>query len=101
MRRLRAWLVCLGGLFSKRRHEQEMSDEFESHLQMNIEDNLRAGMSREEARRQALMKLGGLEQAKENYRDRRGVPWLETSAKTFVTVCACYAKIRGSPPLRC
>jgi predicted permease len=49
----------------------------QSHLEMNIEDNVRAGMTAEEARRQALIKLGGVEQTKENYRDRRGVPWLE------------------------
>jgi hypothetical protein len=39
--------------------EQELAAEMESHLQMHIEDNLRAGMSAEEARRQALIKLGG------------------------------------------
>src|SRR5437879_12279329 len=50
----------------------------ESHLQMHIEDNLRAGMSAAEARREALMKLGGVEQRKENYRERRGLPLLET-----------------------
>jgi predicted permease len=50
----------------------------ESHLQMHIEDNLRAGLSTTEARREALMKLGGVEQTKENYRDRRGLPLLET-----------------------
>ena len=78
MRRLRAWLVRLTGLFTKRRRERELAEELESHLQMHIEDNLRAGMSPAEARRQALIKLGGLEQAKENYRDRRGLPMIET-----------------------
>src|SRR5579862_45116 len=78
MRRLRALLLRLASLFVGRRHEQEMSDEFESHLQMLIEDNVRAGMTPEEARRQALIKLGGMDQAKENYRDRRRLPMLET-----------------------
>jgi putative ABC transport system permease protein len=64
-------------MFSKSRHEQEMADEFESHLQMHIEANVRAGMSPEEARRVALIRLGGLDQAKENYRDRRRLPMLE------------------------
>src|SRR5437762_10318011 len=45
---------------------------------MHIEDNLRTGMSPEIARREALTKLGGIEQTKENYRDRRGLPQLET-----------------------
>src|SRR5258708_37459422 len=50
----------------------------ESHLQMHIGDNLRGGMSPTEARREALMKLGGVEQTKERYRERRGLPFLET-----------------------
>ena len=78
MRTLRAWLVRLGGLFGGERGERELADELESHVQMHIDDNLRAGMSREEARRQALIRLGGLEQAKERYRERRGLPLLET-----------------------
>ena len=42
-----------------------MEEELESHLQMHIEDNVRAGLSPEEARRQALIKLGGVEKMKE------------------------------------
>src|SRR5260370_10235030 len=44
---------------------------------MEVEDNLRAGMSAAEARSDALMKLGGMEQTKETYRERRGLPVLE------------------------
>src|SRR5208283_2676601 len=51
----------------------------ESHLQLHMEDNLRAGMSAAQARREALMKLGGIEQTKESYRERRGLPVLETT----------------------
>src|SRR5512146_1131683 len=78
MRRLRAWFMRLGGLFGKERRERELAEELESNLQLHVEDNLLAGMSPEEARRQGLIKLGGLEQAKELYRERRGLPWLET-----------------------
>jgi len=78
MRRLRALLLRLGGLFRKRRREGELAAEMESHLESHVEDNLRAGMSATEARRQALMKLGGVEQTKELYRERRGLPVLET-----------------------
>lgn len=77
MKRIRGWLFRLGGLFSKARREREFAAELESHLQMHIEDNLRAGMTLEEARRQGLIKLGGVEQTKERYRDRRGIPVLE------------------------
>ena len=78
MRRLRALLIRLAELFRKDRQEREFSAELESHLQMHIEDNLRAGMSKAEARREALMKLGGIEQTKQIYRERRGLPLLET-----------------------
>ena len=75
---LRAWFSRLGGLFGKERRDRELATELESHLHMHVDDNLRAGMAPKEAWRQALIKLGGIEQAKENYRERRGIPWLET-----------------------
>src|SRR6202521_5850053 len=81
MRRLRSGFLRLRGLCGKERRERELAAEMESHLRMHIEDNLRAGMSAAEARRNALIKLGGLEQTKENYRDRRGLPILETLAQ--------------------
>ena len=77
MRRLRAALVRLTNLFRRDRLDRELAAEMESHLQLHIDDNLRAGMSPEGARRQALLALGGIEQAKERYRDRRGMPLLE------------------------
>ncbi len=78
MRWLRAWLLRLGGVFGRERRERELAEEMESHLQMHVEDNLRAGMTAEEAHRQALIKLGGVEATKEIYRERRGLPLLET-----------------------
>jgi predicted permease len=78
MKSLRAWLLRLGDLFRRDHRESDLAAEMESHLQLHIEDNMRAGMSGTEARRQALLKLGGLEQTKETYRDRRGLPFLET-----------------------
>ena len=77
MRRLREFLRRFGGLFNKRRKDRELDEEIESHLQMHIEDNLRLGMTPEEARRQALIRLGGIESTKEAYRDQRGLPLLE------------------------
>jgi putative ABC transport system permease protein len=65
-------------MFRKKALETEFNDELNSHLQMHIRDNVRAGMTPQEARRQALLTLGGIEQAREIYRDRRGLPLLET-----------------------
>ena len=78
MRQLRAWLIRFKGLFLKDARERELADELESHLQMHVDDNIRAGMSPPEARRVAVMKLGGVEQAKEAYRDRGTIPLLES-----------------------
>jgi macrolide transport system ATP-binding/permease protein len=78
MRKLRAWLLRFKGLFLKDARERELADELESHLQMHIDDNIRAGMSPHEARRIAVMKLGGVDQAKEAYRDRATIPFLES-----------------------
>jgi putative ABC transport system permease protein len=44
---------------------------------MHVDDRVRTGMLPEEARREALIKLGGIEQTKEMYRDQRSLPWLE------------------------
>lgn len=83
MRQLRAWFIRFAELFRKPRRERELAAELESHLQFHIEDNLRAGMTQHEARRRALIKLGGLEQTKEAYRDRKGLPLLETLLRDF------------------
>ena len=77
IRHLRAWLVRLAGLFGQGKRDRELAEELESHLQMHIEDNLKAGLSPGEARRRALIELGGVEQTKEDVRRQRGVPLLE------------------------
>lgn len=78
MRKLRALSLRLSGMFRADEADREIAAELESHIQMHIEDNVRSGLTPEEARRQALIHLGGLEQTKESWRERRGLPWLET-----------------------
>jgi len=78
LRQLRGWLMRLFGLFHRKRREREFAKELESHLAMHIEDNLRAGMSPDEARRVALVKLGGVTLTQELHREQRGLPMLET-----------------------
>src|SRR5437763_9674742 len=79
MKYLRAFFARLSGLFSKNSHDVEFNQELESHLQMHIDDNLRSGMSPEEARRQALIKFGSIETAKESVRESSRLLWLETA----------------------
>jgi putative ABC transport system permease protein len=81
IRQLRGFLVRLFGLFHRRQREREFAEELESHLALHIEDNLRTGMSPEEARRVALIKLGGVTLTQELYRELRGLPMLETLGK--------------------
>jgi predicted permease len=83
MRWLRASLLRLAEFFRKNRRERDLAAEMESHLQFHIEDNLRAGMTAAQAKREALMKLGGIEQTKKNYREQRGLPFLETLFQDF------------------
>ena len=77
LRRMRAWVVRLAGLFPSDAGERQLSEELESHLQMHIEDNIKAGMSAQEARRQALLRLGGVAQTTEAYRRQRTIPTIE------------------------
>src|SRR6185369_10505611 len=72
------FLSRLRGLFSKQKGENELTDEIQSHIEMQIEDLVRQGMSPEEARYVALRKFGGVDQVKETYRDQRTLSWIET-----------------------
>ncbi len=77
MRKLRALIIRLFGLFRTRNHEADFAAELESHMAFHIKDGIRAGLTPEEARRQALIRLGGLEQTRQIYRERASLPWLE------------------------
>ena len=61
----------------ERQLDSDSTRELESHLQLHIDDNLRAGMPPKEARREALLKLGGFEQARQYCRDQRAFPFFE------------------------
>jgi len=78
MKKLRAALRRFAGMFSSGRREEEFASELEGHLQMHIDDNMRAGMTAEEARRDALVKLGGMERTRQAYRERGTAPFFET-----------------------
>jgi hypothetical protein len=55
-----------------------LREEIEEHLALQTAENVRAGLSPVEARRQAALKFGAVEAMKESYRDQRGFPFLET-----------------------
>ena len=76
----RLW-ARMTGLFRQGHRDQEMAQEFESHLQMHIDDNIRAGMPPEQARREALIKFGGVEKARESVRETSRMMWVDTTLR--------------------
>jgi predicted permease len=70
-RRLRSWTTT-------QQDDRRLQAEIEEHLALQTAENVRAGLSPIEARRQAVLKFGGVEAMKESYRDQRGLPFLDT-----------------------
>ncbi|HYX52448.1 MAG TPA: ABC transporter permease [Candidatus Limnocylindrales bacterium] len=79
MKQLRRLWGRLRGLRTAEAREHDMRQEFESHMEMHIADNIRGGMSPDEARREAALKFGGMETAKESVREESRLLWLETA----------------------
>jgi putative ABC transport system permease protein len=77
MRALRRMMTKLGNFLSGRRADVRLREEMEEHLAMQTEENVQAGMMREEARRQAQIKLGSMEPVREQYHREEGLPLLE------------------------
>jgi predicted permease len=71
----------LRNLFHTPQQDRDLSAELQSHLQLHIDDNLAKGMTPEAARKDALLKLGGLEQTKEIVRDQRSFPTIDSFFK--------------------
>src|ERR1700741_2687173 len=84
MRNIREFCLRIADLFTGSRGDREIDEELDSHLQLPIDDTLRAGMTPGEARRVAMMNLGGVAQTAERCRDRRGLPLLDTLRQDVV-----------------
>ncbi|HEX8836811.1 MAG TPA: ABC transporter permease, partial [Candidatus Acidoferrum sp.] len=77
MRSLRRFLTRLLNLATRRSQDERLREEIEEHIALEAEENLRAGLSPIEARRQAMLKFGGVEAMKQDYRAERGLPLVE------------------------
>src|SRR5262249_51337280 len=77
MPKLRRLWMRLRATIGSGHGDRDFGDELKSILQMHVDDNLRRGMTPEEARRQAHIRLGGVEQVRQAVRDRKGLPSLE------------------------
>jgi putative ABC transport system permease protein len=67
----------------RRRLDRELEAEIEAHLEMAERDARKTGLSAEDARRAARRRFGGIEQMKEEHRDRRSVRWIGTGVRDF------------------
>jgi predicted permease len=67
--------------FRKDPLDGDLDEEMAFHLELATEENMRQGMTAEEARRRALIRFGGVMQAKEQHRETRGLPWLDVLAQ--------------------
>src|SRR5215469_18872078 len=67
----------LGSFFRRKHLDGELEVELAAHLELAVEENLQRGMSAEEARRQALICLGGADQTRQQHREARGLPVLD------------------------
>ena len=76
--RLRQLLHRMRSFFRRPQLDRDLDAEMSSHLELAIEENLRRGLSPVEARRQALLRFGGSQQAKEEHREARSLPLFET-----------------------
>jgi predicted permease len=71
------WPRRIRTFLTKRRFDRELEDELAAHLELAIEENLERGLTPEEARRHALISMGGLEQARYKQREARGLMQLD------------------------
>jgi predicted permease len=95
MRKLRALWIRLLGISRQPDSEAEFAAELESDIALHIEDGVRSGLSGEDARRQALIRMGGMEQTRQAYRERRGLPAVETLLQDILYGLRVMAKNPG------
>src|ERR1700720_288413 len=77
MRSLRRFFKRVFNLVTTRAADERLKEEIEEHIALQTEENLRAGLSPVEARRQAMLKFGGVEAMKQDYRAERGLLFIE------------------------
>jgi hypothetical protein len=77
MKSLRRFLARLFNSASRRAQDERLREEIAEHIALQTAENLRAGLSPVEARRQAMLKFGGVEAMKQDYRAARGLPLFE------------------------
>ena len=77
MKTMRRFLARVGSSLGRRGQDARLREEIAEHIALQTADNVRAGMSAVEARRQAMLKFGGVEAMKEDYRAAGGLMIIE------------------------
>lgn len=94
-----AWLYVpasrIAGWLSPRRLEADFDEELRAHLAMLADENVRRGMTPGAAARAARLTLGGITQIKEDYRERRGLPWLDSLGQDVRYACRTFVRNPG------
>jgi len=80
---LRAFFSRLQAIFSRTQLDEDFNEELAAHVDLLAAENEKAGMAPEEARRSALVRLGGRELTREIHRETRGLPFLEIFWQDF------------------
>lgn len=78
MRSLRRFLIRVRNTITRRQYEERLREEIEQHLALQTAENLRAGLSPAEARRQAVLKFGSVEAIKEDHRAEQAMMFVQT-----------------------
>jgi hypothetical protein len=78
MRTLKRLFARTRNFATGRQDDDRLREEMELHLALQTDENIRAGMAPEEARRQARLRLGGVETVREQFHAEEGLPFLET-----------------------
>src|SRR5229473_2484483 len=95
MSRLRMFGSRLLGFFRTRSGDENLNAELRSHLQLLTEENIRRGMTLDEARHAARREFGGVEQTKESYREQRGLPFFDALWQDLRFAFRIFAKKPG------
>jgi len=74
---IRVGWAKVGAIFGKAREEEEFGEELAAHVELLAAENEKAGMTPVEARRAAILRVGGRESLREMHREERGLPFLE------------------------
>src|SRR5215471_985168 len=85
----------LRSLVRREAMDAELSEELRFHIERQVAQNVDAGMTPDEARRAALLELGGVEQIIEECRDMRRTQWVESSLQDAHFAIRAFSKRPG------